>query len=244
MEGAAMPQESLRPADGWLARFRSSDVEERLTAMAELAQKGMEGFPSLLEALGDAEWRVRKSAVEQVLALGLREETVKGLMAGLKSEDNAALRNSAAEVFGRFGALAVAPLTAAVASANPDLQKFIVDILGEVGDRRATPVLVGLLPQFDENVAMAAIEALGKLRDVRAVDPLIAVLRQDRPLLQFSAVKALQEVGDGRAVEPLIACLGRKTLERAALEALGRLGDSRALNPLVQAVRLDRKSVV
>jgi len=238
MEGAAMPQESPRPADGWLARFRNSDVEERLSAIAELAQGGIEGFPSLLEALGDAEWRVRKSAVEQVLSLGFREEIVKGLMAGLKSEDNAALRNSAAEVLVRFGAAAVVALTAVVASADPDLQKFIVDILGEIGDRRATPVLVGLLPQFDENVAMAAIEALGKLRDVRAADPLIAVLRQDRPLLQFSAVKALQELGDGRAVEPLIACLGRKTLERAALEALGRIGDFRALNPLVQAVRL------
>jgi HEAT repeat protein len=194
----------------------------------------MEGFPSLLEALGDAEWRVRKSAVEQVLSLGFREEIVKGLMGGLKSEDNAALRNSAAEVLVRFGVPAVVALTAVVASADPDLQKFIVDILGEIGDRRATPVLVGLLPQFDENVAMAAIEALGKLRDVRAADPLIAGLRQDRPLLQFSAVKALQELGDGRAVEPLIACLGRKTLERAALEA--RLGTTKIRHTAVRAL--------
>ncbi len=238
MEGAPMPQESPRFHSAWLARFKDGDVDQRLIAVEELAQAGMDVFPYLLEALGDTEWRVRKSAVERVLALGFRAEMASGLIEGLKSEDNAALRNSAAEVLVRFGTLAVVPLTAAVAGADPDLQKFIVDILGEIGDRRATAVLVGLLPQFDENVAMAAIEALGKLRDVRAVDPLIAVLRQDRPLLQFSAVKALQELGDGRAVEPLIACLGRKTLERAALEALGRIGDLRALNPLVQAVRL------
>jgi HEAT repeat protein len=243
MDGASMREGSSESADPWLKRFRDSDVEQRLDAIGELAPDGVGASCYLLEALGDPEWRVRKSAAERLVALGFREDVIGGLIDGLKSPDNVALRNAAAEVLIRLSSVAVLPLLSVVTTADPDLRKFVVDILGAIGDHRATPALITLLSQRDDNVAMAAIEALGKLHDVRAVDPLIVVLRQDRPLLQFSAVKALQEVGDGRAVEPLIGCLGRQTLERAALEALGRIGDLRALNPLVQAVRLGSTKV-
>ncbi|MEO5657052.1 MAG: HEAT repeat domain-containing protein [Nitrospiria bacterium] len=223
--------------EGWMTRFRHSRLDERLAAVAECTSSGFDAFPYLIEALGDPEWRVRKSAVEGVLGMGFRPEMVVNLIGALTSADNAALRNSAAEVLVRFGSTAVPSLLASVSSSGADIQKFLMDILGEIGDRRSTPALIGLLQQPDENVAMAAVEALGKLHDVRALDPLIAVLRQDRPILQFSAVKALQELGDGRAVEPLIACLGRKTLERAVLEALGHIGDLRSLDALTHALR-------
>jgi HEAT repeat protein len=224
-------------------RLASGDIEERVAVVAELAGCGLDAVPELLTALGDSEWRVRKSAVEALVGMGWRSEMARHLIAGVASPDNAALRNAAAEVFGRFGPAAVPALLESVRDVEPDVQKFVVDILGDIGDRRATMVLVRLVGQTDENVAMAAVEALGKLRDPRAVEPLGELLRQGRPLLQFSAVKALQEIGDGRAVEPLIGCLGRPPLERAALEALGRIGDLRVTNPLAQAIRLGSSKV-
>jgi HEAT repeat protein len=225
------------------ARLATSDVDERVAAVAQLARCGHDAVPDLLAALGDSEWRVRKSAVEALLGMGWRAEMARHLIAGVASPDNAALRNAAAEVFVRFGPVAVPALLESVPNAEPDVQKFVVDMLGDIGDRRATIVLVRLVGQTDENVAMAAVEALGKLRDPRAVEPLGDLLRQGRPLLQFSAVKALQEIGDGRAVEPLIGCLGRQPLERAALEALGRIGDLRVINPLAQAIRMGSSKV-
>ncbi len=233
-----MTERSEPTLDASINRFQTADVENRLAIIADVVRQGPAAIPCLLNALGDPEWRVRKSAVDAIIGLGWRVETAQGLVAALASPDNAALRNSAAEAFVRLGAAAVPSLMEALGGAAPDVKKFLIDILGDIGDRRATMALVSLLRQPDENVAMAAIEALGKLHDARAVDPLGEVLRQDRPLLQFSAIKALQELGDGRAVEPLIACLGRKTLERAALEALGRIGDLRVLNPLAQVLRL------
>lgn len=226
-----------------MSRWKTAEVEERLAIVADAVHQGPAAFPCLFVALGDPEWRVRKSAVDAIVGLGWRAETERGLLAALASPENAALRNSAAEVFVRIGPLAVPSLIESLGGFDSDVTKFVVDILGDIGDRRATMALVGLLGQPDENVAMAAIEALGKLHDARAVDPLGEILRQDRPLLQFSAIKALQELGDGRAVEPLIACLGRKTLERAALEALGRIGDLRVLNPLAQVLRLSTTKV-
>ncbi|MFZ5862599.1 MAG: HEAT repeat domain-containing protein [Nitrospirota bacterium] len=225
------------------ARLASGEMEERVAAVADLARCGYEAVADLLTALRDSEWRVRKSAVEALVGLGWRADMAPHLIAGVADPDNASLRNAAAEVLVRFGLAAVPALLAAVPSAEPDVQKFVVDILGDIGDRRATTVLVRLVGQTDENVAMAAVEALGKLRDPRAVEPLADLLRQGRPLLQFSAVKALQEIGDGRAVEPLVGCLGKPTLERAALEALGRIGDGRVVNPLAQAIRLGSSKV-
>ncbi len=238
-----MTERSKPTLDEALRTWKAADVEQRLASVADAAQQGPAAMSLLCEALGDPDWRVRKSAVDGIVALEWRAESAEGLVAALASPDNAALRNSAAEAFVRFGHAAVPWLMDSLGGTDPDVKKFLVDILGDIGDRRATTVLVGLLRQSDENVAMAAIEALGKLHDARAVDPLGDVLRQNRPLLQFSAIKALQEIGDGRAVEPLIACLGRKTLERAALEALGRIGDLRALNPLTQVLRLSAAKV-
>src|SRR3989338_742163 len=158
MEGSAMMQESNEPSDTGLKRFRDETVEQRVLAVAAWSREGVGAFPSLLAALGDPEWRVRKSAVDAVVALGPRGDTVNGVIEGLRSADNAALRNSAAEVLVRFGTNAVLPLLSALGSADPDLQKFIADILGEIGDRRATPALIRLLSQHDDNVAMAAID--------------------------------------------------------------------------------------
>ncbi len=238
-----MTERSKPTFDAVVRNWKAADVEQRLAGVADAVRQGPAGTPLLFEALGDPEWRIRKSAVDGIAALGWRTETAEGLVAALASPDNAAMRNSAAETFARFGPSAVPWLMDSLGGTDPDVKKFLVDILGDIGDRRATTSLVALLRQSDENVAMAAIEALGKLHDARAVDPLGDVLRQNRPLLQFSAIKALQEIGDGRAVEPLIACLGRKTLERAALEALGRIGDLRALNPLTQVLRLSTAKV-
>ncbi|MFZ5874831.1 MAG: HEAT repeat domain-containing protein [Nitrospirota bacterium] len=238
-----MAEEHQSGIHAYRARLVSGDMEERVAAVTQLAGCGPEAVPDLLTALGDAEWRVRKSAVEALLGMGWRTEMANHLITGVASPDNAALRNAAAEVFVRFGPAAVPALLESVPDAAPDVQKFVVDILGDIGDRRATMVLVRLVGQTDENVAMAAVEALGKLRDPRAVEPLGDLLRHGRPLLQFSAVKALQEIGDGRAVEPLIGCLGRQPLERAALEALGRIGDLRVINPLAQAIRLGSSKV-
>jgi HEAT repeat protein len=212
-------------------------VDIRAAAVAQLSREGSTAIPLLMEAFGDTEWRVRKCAVEALVGMGWRAEMTQGLIAALASPDNAALRNAAAEAFVRFGGAAVPAILSSLTGSEPDIQKFLVDILGDIGDRRVTTALIGLLGQTDENVAMAAVEALGKLRDARAVEPLSDILRAGRSLLQFSAVKALQEIGDGRAVEPLIGCLTRKPLERAALEALGRIGDLRVLNPIAQSLR-------
>ena len=40
-----------------------------------------------------------------------------------------------------------------------DVRKFIVDILGDIGDTRAVPALIGKLDDPDENIRVAAAES-------------------------------------------------------------------------------------
>ncbi len=114
------------------------------------------------------------------------------------------------------------------------MRKFIVDILGDIRDQRAVPVLINALSDPDENIRVASAEALGKIRDPRAVDALLACLqRADQGWLDYAAAEALGEIGDERALGPLMAALGRITLREPVLEALGKIGNENTLAPLV-----------
>jgi HEAT repeat protein len=52
-----------------------------------------------------------------------------------------------------------------------------VATLGQLGDPRAEPVLIGLLDHLSDEVRVAAIRALGCVGTVRAVEPLLALTR-------------------------------------------------------------------
>ena len=74
-----------------------------------------------------------------------------------------------------------------------------------------------LLPEFDANVRVAALEVLRKtpcLRSGRRRD-----LRQGRPVARLRAIEALGEVGDERAIEALIDMLGHG--DAGVVRALG-----------------------
>lgn len=214
-------------------KLESSDTEERREAAVDLGRSGRVAVPLLLRALGDRDWRVRKTAVEALVGLG-GDEITAGLVQRLSAEDNAGARNSAIEALVQLGATSVDPLLPLLATRDPDVRKFAVDVLGDIRDARAVPGLIEALRDSDENVRVAAAEALGKLRDQRAVDPLIGCLNAyDQSWLDYAAAEALGEIGDERALGPLIAALGRSSLREPVLEALGKIGNLNTLHPLV-----------
>jgi HEAT repeat protein len=217
-------------------RLESSDAEERREAAVDLGRRGAEAVPLLFRCLGDREWRVRKTSVDALVAIG-GARVVEGLLEALNAPDNAGARNSAIEALVRIGGPAVDALIPLVETPDPDVRKFVVDILGDIRDARAVPVLIGRLDDDDENVRVAAAEALGKIRDPRAVDALLACLaRSGQGWLDNAAAVALGEIGDERALEPLVAALGRSNLREPVLEALGKIGNADTLGPLVASL--------
>ena len=168
-------------------KLQSSDAEERREAAVDLGRTGREAIPLLLRTLSDADWRVRKTAVEALIALG-GDDVIQGLIQCLSAHDNAGARNSAIEALVHLGGGAVDALLSVLETPDVDVRKFIVDILGDIGDTRAVPALIGKLDDPDENIRVAAAESLGKIRDRRAVEPLIACLtRYDQSWLDYAA---------------------------------------------------------
>ncbi len=218
------------------AKLRSADPEERREAAVDFGRIGREAVPYLITAMRDADWRVRKTAVEGLVGLA-DESVVELLVRVLSCEDNAGARNSAIEALVHIGDKAVDVLLRSLATPDPDVRKFLVDILGDIRDPRSVPALIEALDDPDENIRVSAAEALGKTKDRRAVDPLLACLaRSDRGWLDYAAAEALGEIGDERALGALLAALDRSSLREPVLESLGRIGNARTLGPLIAGV--------
>lgn len=230
--------------DKIIADLKGLDTEIRLSALEIIRTNKEKSFaPYIIELLGDSEWRVRESAILTLLDMGVDEALIDGLVSLLGSEDNAGNRNSAMEVLIGMGKDAVLPLMSRIRDASDDVKKFIIDVLGEIGDNKCIKIIIAGLRADNENIKMSAIEALGKIKDRRGVEPLVELLRSDNQLIVFAAIKSLEQIGDSRAVEPIISLLGKSFLEKAALEALGKLGDIRALNPTVSALNTGSKKI-
>ena len=87
-------------------------------------------------------------------------------------------------------------------------------VLGELGDRRAVPVLVGVLSSYDQRTTLKeeAVYALGRLGDPSAVGPI------------------------GRMLDTQLDASGVE-LRQAALKVLGQLGTPNGAEVLVNALR-------
>jgi HEAT repeat protein len=214
-------------------KLGSSDAEERREAAVDLGRLGGDAVPMLFRAMEDVDWRVRKAAVEALVSIG-GTHVINRLLQALSVSDNAGMRNSAIEALVQIGGQAVDSLLRTIENPDPDVRKFVVDILGDIMDRRAVPALCNRLADDDENVRVASAEALGKIRDPRAVDVLLACFaRPDEVWLHYAVAEALGAIGDERALGQLLSVLGSGSLREPVLESLGRIGSAETIGPLV-----------
>jgi HEAT repeat protein len=187
----------------------------------------------LFRAMGDDSWRVRKEAVAVLSRQPLHPETVNGLIALLRSSDNAGLRNSAVESLERLGAGAVAALCSHLDDPDHDLRKFVIDILGNIGSPSCLPLLVRALDDADPNVRVAAAENLGKLGDPAALPHLLKILDGGEVWLKFTVLDALALIGVAVPLSSLEPLLRESLLKRAIYDCLGALGDAGSIPVLV-----------
>ncbi|WP_305041841.1 HEAT repeat domain-containing protein [Geoalkalibacter sp.] len=192
-------------------------------------------------AMGDASWRVRKEAVACFLAGALRRWSAEDAIALLHSEDNAGLRNAAMEALVGMGSAAVPALKAEMSTADVDVRKFLLDILGEIGDEVSIGTLVEALKDPDINVATAAVENLGKLRSREAIPALLSALEKPDFGWRFTILEALAQIGERIPLEPLAALRQERLLRKALFDCLGSVGDRDAIALLVEGLADDMR---
>jgi len=197
----------------------------------------------LLRAMADMSWRVRKSAVEILFEEYTPDQYITGLIDLLYIEDNAGARNSAIEALIKLGRKATVYLVEGFRTANQDVRKFIIDVLGEQMDSRSLPLMLDALKDEDENVRATAVEHLGKAGELSVVDALIEILDSGDLWTAYPAADALGRIGNRKAVPHLLAALSRKPLREPVLKALGMLADPFTLPPVISLLRDSSRNI-
>lgn len=227
-----------------------SEEVRRLAVEQLLLLPGFEAVPQLVQRLGDPAWRVRKAAIERLVAC--REEALvhPGLLEALADGENPGRRNAAFEAFVAMGSRATSSLVTAVASPDPDVRKLAVDALAGIGDPAARDVLVRALGDLDANVRAAAVDALGVMGGEVCVAALVRAStdRAEVPLVRLSALRSLERLEVSVGVDALADSLAHPQLRPAALDLLGHstdpLAEAELLKGLACAARSIRESAI
>src|SRR5512138_1993030 len=221
-----------------------ADEEQRRQAVLALAQLPWEEKRGdLLRALGDESWRVRKEAVEALLAVQVDAETFETLIEFLDTEENAGLRNAAVELLLGLGARSLKVLCSHLSDHRPGVRKFIVDILGGIGDADAVPYLIETLDDPDPNVRAAVAESLGVIGDPRGVDHLVRQLGFENILVSFAALDALVRIGQPLPISTIIGLARNPLLKKGVFTSLGTLCGEEAAPLLIDGMHEPGRSI-
>jgi HEAT repeat protein len=224
--------------------LQSENEDERLQAVKFLAGKGVEHhLATLYQAMGDSSWRVRKEAVELFFRIPNAAALAGEIIELLHSQENAGLRNAAVEILVKFGRQAVPQLLEELTCNDHDVRKFILDVLGEIGDERAVEGMVAALADEDTNVRAAAAENLGKIKATAAAPALLTAMQAGDLMFKFTALEALALMQARIRTEELLPYQNESLLRKALFDCLGRIGDADAVPVLIDALTDSMKNV-
>src|SRR5258708_1475198 len=128
---------------------------------------------------------------------------------------------------------------------DPRIRQYLSMVLGTIGDRRATPLLIESLHDKETETRLYALLALGELKDPASVPAMIEATRDGDKDVRKTAGFALGQLHDPRAVNALAALLEDEVPDvrwNAAI-ALAQFGDRRAapvLRTMLDRTMLDR----
>ena len=212
----------------------SPDVETRRRAAIALADEtAATALPWLDTLLGDPNWRVRKAAVETVLALPT-EAVMPTLIQALYDPENAGKRNSAYESLVKAGPSVLPHVYDHLVEEDTDVKLALISLLGEVPSRNSAPHLIYYLSHDNINVVSAAITSLGRLKDAGNLPVLVDLFQRQDDWVWFHLIEALSGIGGPAATSKLIELYEHPKYRRAVLKSFGRMGDLHTVSFLLQ----------
>jgi len=125
---------------------------------------------------------------------------------------------------------------------DPRIRRYLSMVLGSLGDRRATPLLVDALGEKDIDTRIYALLALADLRDPSSVPAVMNAAHDDEKDVRKTALYALGSIGDPRGSDLLASELTDETADVRYNAAIGlaRMGDPRALGVLREMLDRNR----
>jgi HEAT repeat protein len=225
---------------------RSADLDDRETAARELQKYPFDEAvrSTLLDLMGDSDWRVRHAAVDALIT-GRRTEVIPEILYALYEEANAGKRNAAIVALHCYGREILPYLEPHLLSKNADVRMFLASVLGDLRDAHHIGFLNDCLRDPEQNLVSAAILALGKIGHPSSVPHLVEMLHHQNLWYQFQAIEASGEMQDEALLPHLVPLLESSYCRRAVLSALGKFHHPIAyqalLGSLIHEEQLDRQ---
>jgi HEAT repeat protein len=129
---------------------------------------------------------------------------------------------------------------------DPRIRRYLSMVLGSLGDRRATPLLLDGLNDRDVDNRIYVLMALGELKDPASIPRIAKAAADPDKDVRKTAYFTLGEIGDPSAVPVLISGLSDEVAEvrwNAAI-SLSRFHDSRAVPGLREMLDRSRLNQV
>jgi HEAT repeat protein len=151
------------------------------------------------------------------------------------SSHNISSRNLAGEILLKIGINAVGAMIAFIENSSDDDKKFIIDILGLIGDPKSGgPILKVLDNNKDDNVILACVEALGNLKYYESLDKLFQTYEKNE-LYRPTIIEALGKIGSKKALDFVMSKFNEEEelVKFSIIESLGSIGDEQSFYFLI-----------
>ena len=210
-----------------LAELKNKNNDAKIRKKMVEALDGI-GWKPGLDETGACYW-MEKEDYSKCAAIGA--EAVGPLISSFES-DNKTAPVFAARALKEIGTSAVEPLIAVLQKEGSQASRqLIIEVLGTLGDVRATDPLVALFG--DANLCLPAIRALGDIGGDRCIESLVAMLQNGEAPIRLEAAESLSKIGwqpgnDANAV--------RYWIEKRQWDKCADLGDI-AVEPLIAILR-------
>ncbi len=129
---------------------------------------------------------------------------------------------------------------------DPRIRRYLSMVLGTLGDRRATPLLLEALNDRDTDNRIFALMALGELKDPASIPRIAQTASDPEKDVRKTAYYTLGVIGEPTAVPALVNGLSDEVAEvrwNAAM-SLSRFGDRRAVPVLREMLDRERLNQV
>ncbi len=184
-----------------LELLRSDDPLTRSSAAEALMNEEIndEVAEALCKLVLDPDKGVRNSA-DLVLTFNPYAKIPEYLVKYISSSE-ISVRNLAGEILLKIGSSALEAMLNYIDQGNDDDKKFIIDILGLIGDPAADDKIINVLnTNTNDNVTLACIEALGNLKCESAVEKIVQLYNINE-LFKPTSIESLGKIGSVDAVK-------------------------------------------
>ena len=144
-------------------------------------------------------------------------------------------RNLAGEILLKIGNNAVDAMVAFIDSSSDDDKKFVIDILGLIGDPKSGNAIIKVLEtNKNENVILACVEALGNLKFYDALDNLFQTYEKNE-LYRPTIIEALGKIGSKKSLDFVMSKYNEEEelIKFSIIESLGSIGDEQSFYFLI-----------